>query len=53
MNETTAIATSYGLFRKADLDTTTPRYVAFIDMGHSKTSAFIGSFTKDKASIIA
>jgi heat shock protein 4 len=30
-----------------------PRYVAFIDFGHSKTSAFVGSFTKEKAQIVA
>lgn len=48
-NETTAIATSYGLFRKADLEAENPRYVAFVDFGHSKTSAFVGSFTKEKA----
>lgn len=52
-NETTAIATSYGLFRKADLDLETPRYVAFVDFGHSKTSAFVGSFTKEKVQILA
>ena len=53
LNETTAIATSYGLFRKQELDNATPRYVAFIDMGHSKTSAFVGCFTKEKANIVA
>jgi molecular chaperone DnaK (HSP70) len=52
-NETTAIATSYGLFRKAELEAETPRFVAFVDFGHSKTSAFVGSFTKEKAQIVA
>ena len=52
-NETTAIATSYALFRKADLEAETPRYVAFVDFGHSKTSAFVGSFTKERAQIVA
>lgn len=52
-NETTAIATSYGLFRKADLESEVPRYVAFVDFGHSKTSAFVGSFTKEKVQIVA
>lgn len=52
LNETVAIATSYGLFRKNDLDSQTPRYVAFVDFGHSKTSVFVGSFLKEKAQIV-
>ena len=47
-NESSAIATSYGLFRKAELEKEKPRYVAFIDFGHSKLSAFVASFTKEK-----
>lgn len=49
LNETTAIAINYGLFRKADLDPEKPRHVAFVDLGHSKFSAFVGSFYKEKA----
>ncbi|KAL4435761.1 hypothetical protein ABPG74_015729 [Tetrahymena malaccensis] len=52
-NESSAICLSYGLFRKAELDTTTPRHVAFVDLGHSKFSAFVGAFTKEKLSIVS
>ncbi|CAD8077171.1 unnamed protein product [Paramecium sonneborni] len=53
LNETTAIAINYGLFRKTDLDAEKPRNVAFVDLGHSKFSAFVGSFYKEKASVLA
>lgn len=52
-NESSAIALSYGIFRKNELDPTTPRNVAFVDFGHSKFSCFIGSFTKEKLSIVS
>lgn len=52
-NESSAIATSYGIFRKSELDELKPRYVAFVDFGHSKFSAFIAKFTKDKLKIIS
>lgn len=51
-NETSAIAMSYGIFRKAELDAT-PKNVAFVDVGHGSTSCFVASFTKDKAQILA
>jgi heat shock protein 4 len=44
INETSAIAISYGLFRKKELEPEVARNVVFIDFGHSKTSAFVGSF---------
>lgn len=47
VNESSCIAVSYGLFRKAEL-TDKPRNVVFIDYGHSKLSAFVASFTKEK-----
>ncbi|CAK94865.1 unnamed protein product (macronuclear) [Paramecium tetraurelia] len=53
LNETTAIAINYGLFRKTELDPKTPRNVAFVDLGHSKFSAFVGSFYKEKAQVLA
>ncbi|CAD8045519.1 unnamed protein product [Paramecium sonneborni] len=53
LNETTAIAINYGLFRKSDLDAEKPRHVAFVDFGHSKFSAFVGSFYKEKAQVVA
>lgn len=46
-NESSAVALGYGIFRKADL-TKDARNVVFVDMGHSKLSAFCASFTKDK-----
>lgn len=51
LNESTGIAINYGLFRKAELDK--PRSVAFVDLGHSKMSAFVANFTKDGAQIVA
>jgi len=51
MNESTAIALGYGIFRKAELDAT-PRNVCFVDFGHCKSSAFVASFTKDKVKIL-
>mmetsp|Transcript_5859 Transcript_5859/g.5099 ORF Transcript_5859/g.5099 Transcript_5859/m.5099 type:complete len:129 (+) Transcript_5859:436-822(+) len=51
MNESTAIALSYGIFRKKEL-TDKPRNVIFIDVGHSKTSAFVASFTSEKLTML-
>lgn len=45
INESTAVALDYGIFRKNDLDATNPRNVLFIDFGHSKMSVFVCSFT--------
>jgi molecular chaperone DnaK (HSP70) len=36
INESTAIALTYGFFRKNDLDDKIPRKVVFVDFGHSK-----------------
>jgi heat shock protein 4 len=52
VNETSAIAMSYGIFRKAELDAT-PKNVAFIDIGHGSTSVFVAAFTKEKAQILS
>ncbi|CAD8054922.1 unnamed protein product [Paramecium sonneborni] len=52
LNETTAIAINYGLFRKTDLDPEKPRNVAFVDFGHSKFSAFVGQFYKERAQVL-
>lgn len=51
MNETTAVALNYGLFRASEL-TTDPRTVLFVDLGNSKTSLSICNFTKEKMSIV-
>lgn len=46
INDSTAVALDYGLFRKGDLDAEKPRNVLFIDFGHSKLGVFACSFTK-------
>lgn len=51
MNETSAIALGYGIFRRTEFDST-PRNVAFVDFGHSHLSVFIAGFTKDKLTIL-
>eukprot|EP01017_Pseudomicrothorax_dubius_P038516 TRINITY_DN5785_c0_g1_i1.p1 TRINITY_DN5785_c0_g1~~TRINITY_DN5785_c0_g1_i1.p1 ORF type:complete len:799 (-),score=299.01 TRINITY_DN5785_c0_g1_i1:160-2556(-) len=51
MNEHSATALNYGIFRKKEFDDK-PRYVAFVDMGHAKTSAYVVSFTKDTMKVI-
>lgn len=52
MNETTAAALSYGLFRKKEF-TEQPKYVAFADLGHSKFSVAVVQFTKDKLQVLS
>ena len=51
LNESTAIAMGYGIFRKAEL-VATPRNVLFVDFGHCSSSAFVASFTNQKTKII-
>jgi heat shock protein 4 len=46
------VALNYGFFRKADLPDTDPRYVAFVDLGHSKLNVTIASFLKGKMRIV-
>jgi len=52
INESTAIALTYGFFRKGDLDETVPRKVVFIDYGHSKLSCTYAQFLKGKMKIL-
>jgi heat shock 70kDa protein 4 len=52
INDSTAIALDYGLFRKNDLDAEVPRNVLFIDYGHSKLGAFACSFTKSEMNVL-
>lgn len=52
INESTAIALQYGFFRKKDLDAKEERRVAFVDVGHSKTTITIASFVQGKTKII-
>jgi len=51
-NETSAVALSYGIFRRSELSTT-PKNVVFVDLGHSKLSVFCASFTKSGCKILA
>ena len=52
INESTAIAYNYGFFRKADLSKDVERIVAFVDMGHSKTTVTIAGFKQQEARIL-
>lgn len=51
MNEMTATALNYGIFRKNEF-TTDPRIVVFIDVGHCKTSVAVVAFTTDKLVVL-
>lgn len=53
-SESSATTLSYGLFRKKDLPEKDEkaRNVVFVDLGHSKMSSFVSSFTKDKCSVL-
>jgi len=52
MNDNTASALTYGLFRSNEF-TDEARIVALTDMGHSKFTVSIVSFTKDKLQVLA
>ena len=52
INESTAIAYNYGFFRKNDLEKDNERVVAFVDMGHSKTTVTIAGFKQQESRII-
>ena len=52
INESTAVALDYGIFRKADLDVKEARNVLFIDFGHSKLSVFCCSFVKEEMNVL-
>lgn len=52
INESTAIVLNYGFFRKKDLDEKKERVVAFVDVGHSKTTITIASFKRGEAKIL-
>lgn len=43
---------NYGFFRKKDLEEKKERVVAFVDVGHSKTTITIASFKKGEAKIL-
>ena len=53
INESTAVALTYGFFRKPDLpEKGEPRVVAFVDLGHSKLTVTIASFLAGKMKVI-
>jgi len=52
INESTAIVLNYGFFRKKDLDEKKERKVAFVDVGHSKTTITIASFKRGESKIL-
>jgi heat shock protein 4 len=53
VNESSAIALNYGLFRRNQFDENKPRIVAFVDMGQSKTTISFASFTKNFQKVIS
>jgi len=53
LNENAAVCLGYGIFRKSELDVNNPKNVIFVDFGHSKTSSYCASFTKEKFKILA
>lgn len=53
INESTAIGLAYGFFRRPELpEKGEPRYVAFVDLGHSKLTVTIISFFSGKMRIL-
>lgn len=52
INDSTAIALDYGMFRKSELHAENARNVLFIDFGHSKLSIFACSFTSSEMNVL-
>jgi len=52
MNEHTATALAYGIYRSNDFDPEKPQTVAFISMGHSLFSVSIVQFVKGKLTVL-
>lgn len=53
INESSAIALSYGLLRQKELHETEKKVVGFIDMGQSKLNVFYCSFTKSHIKVLS
>lgn len=53
LNEGTAAALTYGFFKKADLPKDSDKYVAFVDLGHSKTTVTVVAFRQGEMKILA
>lgn len=52
MNENTAIALCYGFFRRKEFGEKA-KNIAFLDMGHGKTTCTVASFTDQKVTILS
>jgi heat shock protein 4 len=52
MNENTAVALDYGFFRRKEF-TQENKNVAFLDVGHGKTTCTVASFTEKKVNILS
>lgn len=53
LNEGTAACLTYGFFKKKELPKDTNRNVAFVDLGHSKTTITITAFRQGEMMILA
>ena len=52
ISESTAIALTYGYFKKAELSAGKQRIVCFIDFGHSKLTVTFASFLQGRTKIL-
>mmetsp|Transcript_27353 Transcript_27353/g.49228 ORF Transcript_27353/g.49228 Transcript_27353/m.49228 type:complete len:785 (+) Transcript_27353:2734-5088(+) len=52
MNDTTAAALSYGVYRGREITDENRKLVAFVDMGHSKISVAIAEFSTSKLQML-
>lgn len=52
INESTAIALDYGMFRKKFLDEKVPKNVLLIDFGHSKLGLTVCSFLSNEMTVL-
>jgi heat shock protein 4 len=52
MNDTTAAALSYGIYRGREITDESRKTVAFVDMGHSKISVAIAEFSSSKLQML-
>lgn len=53
LNESTAVALDYCITRRNEFYQKDPRYVCFVDFGHSKLTISTIGFTKEKITVVA
>lgn len=53
INESSANCLNYGMSRRGQFDDNNPRIVAFVDIGHSKTSVFFGQFGRNLQKVVS